>query len=193
MRRYSPKREQGASPAGNSRSDAAPWLHPGPDGDKLEMEDFPSFLLSRLGSLAKVKLTRHYLDDAGLSLPEWRLLTIMARFSPTTYSAIVQRSSMDKGQISLTLRMLVARGWATWTEEAAAKERPQGRVRCIVTITAAGRKVIDGILPDARRVQMRLLAQLPQHERVELYRLLRKTLTALEEMAPAAGAGSSSV
>jgi len=176
---------QRASRAGGQRATrtaTSPWRSPGPTGDGLEIDEFPSFLLSRLGSLAKTKLMRLYLDDAGLSWPEWRLLTILTRFSPTSYPAIVQLSTMDKGQISLTLRTLVARGWVTWTEETTDKMQSRRRPPRVVTITAAGRDVVGSVLPHARRAQMRLLTQLPRDDRVELHRLLRKTLEALENM-----------
>lgn len=160
---------------------ASPWRDPGPTGDRLEVEDFPSFLLMRLGSLAKSKLTRLYLDRAALSLPEWRLLNLLARFSPTTYPALVRRSTMDKAQISLTLRTLVAHGWATW-EGAAANDRTRATRRAtrIIAIAPRGRAVIRKLLPEARRAQMRVLGRLTVDERVRLYTLLQKLCGVLD-------------
>ncbi len=170
---------------GSAQTGTSPWADPGVDGGRLGIEDFPTFLISRVESLARAKLTRVYLEGAGISMPEWRVLTILTRFSPTTYPALVQRSTMDKGQISLTLRTLVARGWITWDEAAAntgkLKLRRGGR---IVAITSKGRAAIRKVMPDARRAQMRLLSLLPREDRVVLHAMLCKTLAALEQIDP---------
>ncbi len=155
------------------------WQDPGRNGERLQVTDFPSFLLTRLGALAKTKLLPLYLERAKISLPEWRVLNSIAEFSPTSYSAIVQLSTIDKAQISLTLRTLVARGWVTW-EDAAANDPRQRRNARIITITPRGRAVISKVMPDARRAQMRMLDRLSPVERGRLLVLLRKTVGILE-------------
>jgi DNA-binding MarR family transcriptional regulator len=166
-------------PAASAGSAVSPWRDPGPGGEHLEIEDFPTFLFSRLATLTKSKIVANYLDRAKLSLPEWRLLTFVAIFSPTSYPQLAQRMAMDKAQLSLTLRTLVARGWVTWAE-ASAKDRSQRRAARIVTITPRGRATIRKIMPDARRAQMKLLDRLPREDRVELHRLLQKAVSILD-------------
>jgi DNA-binding MarR family transcriptional regulator len=161
--------------------DSNPWRALGDAREALAIQEFPSFLLSRVGNLAKLRLTGIYLERAGLRLPEWRLLTILAHFSPTTYGTLVRRSTMDKGQISLTLRTLIARQWASWAEADEGKANTaRGRPARIIAITPQGRAMIRKILPDARRIQTELLAQFTADERARLYVLLRKTLAVLE-------------
>ena len=138
------------------------------------MQDFPSFLLERVASLARRKLTKQYLDRWQMSMPEWRVLVIVDHFSSTSFTAIVQLSTMDKAQISLTLRSLAGRGWI-----AMPPNRSGRRAARVVTITARGRGVIAKVLPDARRAQMRLLDRLSAQERERLHALLGKTLAIL--------------
>ncbi|HVV94759.1 MAG TPA: MarR family winged helix-turn-helix transcriptional regulator [Hyphomicrobiales bacterium] len=154
---------------------ASPWDAPGENGAHLAVQDFPTFLLERVSSLARRKLTRRYLEKWRLSLPEWRVLNLVALSSPTSFTAIAQRSTMDKGQISLTLRTLAARGWIDMPPNGAGR-----RAARTVTVTAAGRAVIAEVLPDARRRQMRLLDRLSAPERRQLHALLRKTAAILE-------------
>ena len=62
--------------------------------------------VSRLSNALRTNLTKAYLEDFELSLPEWRLLALVARFSPLRFSEVTARSGMDKGQVSRTLRVV---------------------------------------------------------------------------------------
>lgn len=156
---------------------ASPWDAPGKDGEDLAVRDFPTFLLERVTSLARRKLAKRYLDQWQLSLPEWRVLNIVALDSSTSFGAIARRSTMDKGQISLTLRSLAARGWIAMPPNGAGR-----RAARVITITAAGRATIAKVLPDARCQQMRLLERLSPAERRRLHALLRKAEGILEAL-----------
>ena len=155
--------------------DTNPWRAPGRAGAKLAVPDFPTFLLERVASLARRKLTKRYLDRWHVSMPEWRVLNIVARNSPTSFTAVARLSTMDKAQISLTLRSLVARGWIAMAPNGAGR-----RAARPVTITASGRTAIRKILPEARRTQMKLLDRLLPAERRQLHALLRKLIVILE-------------
>ena len=82
----------------------ASWVEPGPEGANLEINEFLTFQLLRLSSLAKVNASRVYLDPSGLSIPEWRLVATVASRSPVPFSDITAMTTMDKGQVSRTLR-----------------------------------------------------------------------------------------
>ena len=156
--------------------DPQPWRAPGRAGERLAVADFPTFLLERVASLARRKLTKAYLDRAGLSMPEWRVLNIVARDSPTSFTAVAQLSTMDKAQISLTLRSLAARGWIAMPPNGSGR-----RAARAVTITPRGKSVIDKVLPDARRAQMLLLDRLSLPERRQFHALLRKCIAILAD------------
>lgn len=165
-----------------SSSSTSAWRNPGANGELLHVQNFPTFLLSRLDSLARSKLTRAYLERARLSMPEWRLLTLIATLSPTTYPDLAQISTMDKGQISMTLRTLVARGWIKWDGAAVNDGARRRRPVRVIAITARGRTEINKIMPDARKMQLRLLELLEEDDRVQLHGLLQKMLIALEAL-----------
>lgn len=155
---------------------AQPWRAPGRHGENLAVQDFPTFLLERVASLARRKITKEYLDRWHMSMPEWRVLNIVARDSPTNFSAAAQLSTMDKAQISLTLRSIAARGWIAMPPNGSGR-----RAARAITITARGKGVIAKILPDARRAQMRLLERLSTAERRQFHALLSKVLAILTD------------
>ena len=66
--------------------------------------------MNRLSNALRTNLTKAYLEEFELSLPEWRLLALVARFSPLRFSEVTSRSGMDKGQVSRTLRVMAKRG-----------------------------------------------------------------------------------
>jgi DNA-binding MarR family transcriptional regulator len=136
-------------------------------GERLDIRDFPTFHFLRLAGLAKNNLTRRYLDPFNLSLPEWRLLTLIATHSPLPFAEVPRRTLMDKGQVSRTLRVLQKKGYVV-SESAAGKVKPAYRriaPRVMVGITAEGIAIYEKIVPIAQRDQVKLIETLSPDER----------------------------
>ncbi len=143
------------------RSSASPWIGTGEHGEQLQVEDFPTFVLWQLSNLAKSAVTRRYLERFDLSLPEWRLLALVDRFSPLPFGEISARSAMDKGQVSRTLQGLQRRSLVR-IEPAPAGSRVglmSAAPRIEIAIAPKGRALCRRILPVARKHQMRLLGR----------------------------------
>jgi DNA-binding MarR family transcriptional regulator len=143
------------------------WSDLDPAGERLDIRDFPTFHFLRLAGLAKNNLTRRYLDPFKLTLPEWRLLTLIATHSPLPFAEVPPRTLMDKGQVSRTLGALQKRGYIT-SESAVGKPKPSYRrisPRVTVTITAEGLATYEKIVPIAQREQVRLIETLLPEER----------------------------
>ena len=160
--------------------DTSSWERPGPRGQNLAIEDFPSLILTRLGAIAKWKITKQYVEPFGLSLPEWLLVALLARCPAVTHRQIRDRTFMDKGQISTTLRTLIARGLV-------AARAPGGAARgssssSEMRLTAKGKALYGRILPAAQEAQMRVLQFFDADERNQLHGLLRRMLAALDDM-----------
>ncbi len=162
-----------------------PWLALKRNGSNLNVEDFLTFRITRLSNALRNNLTKPYLEEFSLSLPEWRLLALIARFAPLRFSEVTNRSSMDKGQVSRTLRVMEKRGLTKLTTL-----RPRGRsaealaAPVMVAITAKGRTLYKSVLPVARQRQAQVLLTLTQAERIALYDTLDK-LSATIGAAPA--------
>jgi DNA-binding MarR family transcriptional regulator len=153
------------------------WADPGPHGENLKISGFLTLHLLRLGNLAKSCVAREYLDPAGLSVPEWRLLTYVVVLSPVAFAEIVSMSTMDKGQVSRTLRSAQAKGLVA-TELAQggrlndANAATNGRI--MVSITPAGREMYDKVLPVAQRYQNGLLELMTKEERRVVLDVVRR-------------------
>jgi DNA-binding MarR family transcriptional regulator len=169
-----------ASATSRRRAGANPWLALKHHGANLNVEDFLTFRITRLSNALRTNLTKRYLEEFGLSLPEWRLLALITRFSPLRFSEVTTRSSMDKGQVSRTLRAMTKRGLT----KTRVVRRPSSAAAdalaapVIVSITARGRALYQSILPIARRRQAEILLTLPEADRLALYQIVDKLFAA---------------
>ncbi len=153
------------------------WADPGPQGGNLQINEFLTFHLLRLASIAKGSVTREYLDPAGLSVPEWRLLGTVCVFSPIPFADITAMTTMDKGQVSRTLRSAQAKGYVS-TELVPVDRRPESGgtsiSRVVVTITPAGREVYERVMPVAQRYQAGLIELMNPDERRVMLDVLQR-------------------
>ena len=158
--------------------DSCPWLDPGEKGEKLEIHDFPTFMILRLATATKNNLSRRYLDPFGISMPEWRLLALLARFGTRLFSEVTTGSSMDKGQVSRTLRAIHKKGLVK-LNALSSTERPRSSAispRIQVVISPKGRALFNRILPVARAHQNQIIGQLTPEERVVFHRVALRLL-----------------
>ncbi len=162
--------KRASSRAGN------PWLSLSRNGASLHIEDFLTFRLTRLSNALRNNMTKPYLEEFELSLPEWRLLALVARFSPLRFSELTSRSSMDKGQVSRTLRVMTKRGL---TKTKIISQRGSRSAEALaapvsVSVTAKGKALYNSVLPVAQRHQAQILQTLSESERTGLYKSLDK-------------------
>jgi DNA-binding MarR family transcriptional regulator len=156
------------------------WTDPGPDGANLKINEFLTFHLLRLSSIAKASVSRVYLDPAGLSVPEWRLLATVWNFSPMPFADITAMTTMDKGQVSRTLRSAQAKGLVEAELVAAERRGSSGKSgsasmnRVMVSITPAGRELYTKVMPIAQSYQAGLLNLLSLEERRMLFDVLHR-------------------
>lgn len=161
------------------------WADPGPEGSNLKFQQFPAFFLMTLASLAKASVCRASLDPAGLSVPEWRLLTAVVGGEPVPFGQIAALTQMDKGQISRTLRTAQGKGLIHSEVMPLERRSPDAGVssigRVVVRITPAGQRLYERVMPAAQRSQLRLLELMSPEERrtlVDLSRRMHEHLTA---------------
>ena len=92
--------------------------------------------------------TRRYLLEHDLSLPEWRMLTILARYRSGTTGALRTASRMDKGQMSRALLKLEKRRLVQRTQD------ETHELRQLLELTDKGLQLYQRIMPNARRAQV---------------------------------------
>jgi DNA-binding MarR family transcriptional regulator len=166
---------------------SSPWSKLTRNGSTLNVEDFLTFRVNRLSNALRTNLTKRYLEEFSLSLPEWRLLALIARFAPLRFSEVTSRSSMDKGQVSRTLRVMAKRGL---TKMKVIRERGSRSTEALaapvmVSITAKGRAQYRAVLPVARKRQAELLLTLSTADRLALYSILESLYASIGKGAAA--------
>lgn len=163
-------------------NDACPWENVSESGRGLHIDQFLTFHLVRLANAAKTNVTRRYLIDFNLSVPEWRLLALAVRFAPLRFSELVSRSNMDKGQVSRTLRTMTKRGYinARTVGSKARRSKETISLPVIVSVTPKGKKLFDEVLPVAQRNQAKLLQLMSTNERKTLYTVLMRLFIAVD-------------
>lgn len=149
------------------------------------MEDFLGFRLGRLSTLVQRHMAQQYVEPAGLTQPEWRVLSRIFSEDSLKVRQLTQVSLMDKAAISRTLTVLLEKGLVQRHVD------PVNARRRIVAITPAGRRLIRSVLPRALREQARLLRLLDVEERVVFDAVLSKLTAALLDTVALDGADES--
>ncbi|MBI2770884.1 MAG: winged helix-turn-helix transcriptional regulator [Burkholderiales bacterium] len=152
----------------------SPWAEPGAAGERLTLEDFPTFLFVRLASAMQRDVTAGYLADFELNAPQWRVLAALAAYAPIPFSELVKLSMSDKALVSRSLQALAGRGLAQ------VKADPDHGKKLVCHITAKGRALYQKVLPRAQAAQADILALLGKDERVALHATLQKLRAALD-------------
>jgi DNA-binding MarR family transcriptional regulator len=140
------------------------------DHDPLQLERFLPYRLSILSNRVSQSIAREYQDRFDLSMTEWRVMAVLARYDGDGLSAgeVAVRTEMDKVAVSRALARLVAKGRVRRAVHRGDKRRH------VLALTAAGWKIHDVVAPLARAHERELLAELSDTERRTLERILDK-------------------
>ena len=154
------------------------WIKPGTVGENLRFQDFPAFHMMTLANLAKAVVSRACLEPAGLSVPEWRLLTTLAGGAPVPFAHVAALTMMDKGQISRTLRTAQSKGLVVTDVVPLDRRQAENGFtsigRVMVCITPQGQEIYAKVMPEAQRSQLRLIELMSPEERLLLIDLSRR-------------------
>ncbi|ATQ42243.1 MarR family winged helix-turn-helix transcriptional regulator [Caulobacter mirabilis] len=138
------------------------------DGDvALELDEYLPFRLSVASNGVSRLIARAYEDRFGLTIPQWRLLAVLAE-GGLTPQAIVVRTVMDKVTVSRAAQVLTSRRLIARTAS-----ESDGRSHTL-TLTETGRRLHAEIAPLALAYEAALLAGLAPGEVAQLKRLLMR-------------------
>lgn len=140
----------------------------GSDHAPLELEHFLPYRLSVLSNTISQSIADEYQREFDLSMTEWRVMAVLARFEGLSAREVAERTAMDKVAVSRALARLVAAGRVRRTTHAGDKRRS------VLALTAAGWKIHDKVAPMARARERAVLARLDEEERRWLARILDK-------------------
>jgi DNA-binding MarR family transcriptional regulator len=143
--------------------------------ERLVLDKFLPYRLSVLSNRLSAAIAESYSRRFGLSIPEWRVIAVLAVHPGVSAAEVAERTAMDKVAVSRAVRRLLTTGRAR-------RETATGdRRRSVLELTAEGRRIYRRITPALRNYEAALLAGLSAREQRQLDALLQR----LEQRAPA--------
>ncbi len=118
--------------------------------------DTLSYRVLRLSNTFALYAARRYREEFAITLPEWRVMSIIGAGEPTTARDISRVLATDKRWVGLSVERLEQRGYVTRSPDA------RDARRILIRLSKGGWEVHDAILAVARQRQSRLLATLPK-------------------------------
>lgn len=141
----------------------------GGDGrDALTLERFLPYRLSVLANTVGVKVAATYEQRFGISIPEWRVMAMLAQHPDISAVDVAERTAMDKVAVSRAVQGLLAKGLIKRETHA------DDRRRSMLTLSSSGRAVYKRVVPAARALESQLLDALSARERKTLDELLSR-------------------
>lgn len=132
----------------------------------LELDAYLPYRLSVASNAVSGLIARAYEDRFGLTVPQWRLICVLAEDVGLTQVAIVARTGMDKVTVSRAAQGLAKRRLVGRSEHHA-----DGRSH-VLALTVEGQRLYAEIAPLALAYEAALIAGLAPSEVALLKRLL---------------------
>jgi DNA-binding MarR family transcriptional regulator len=146
-------------------------------GTGLELDSYLPYRLSVASNAVSGLIARAYEDRFGLSIPQWRLICVLAEDGPLTQVQIVARTVMDKVTVSRAAQGLVKRRLLARSDNAA-----DGRSH-VLALTPEGQGLHAEIAPLALAYEAALISGLSPEEVALVKRLLLRLQTAAAQLA----------
>ena len=152
----------------------------------IDLERFLPYRLSVLTNLVSGTIADAYRRRFGLSIPEWRVLAVLARHPGLSAAQVAERTRMDAVAVSRAVARLLAAGRL---RRGLART---DRRRSVLAVSAAGRAVYRAVAPVALGYEQELLAVLDPRERAALDAALGALTVRAQELAGSVAAGEAS-
>jgi DNA-binding MarR family transcriptional regulator len=145
-----------------------PWIDLDEEGTGLTVDNFLTTRLSQVSNAMRRDVTARYAEQHGLSVSEWRVLSLIAHSKRLPFSELVIQSTSDKALVSRAARLLEGRGLVKICPEDPSAGK---RLRC--DITSAGSALHAMVMPQARREQAQVLRTMSSEQRQNLFQALQ--------------------
>jgi DNA-binding MarR family transcriptional regulator len=146
-----------------------PWSGLNESGDNLTVDNFITTVMSQTVNALRRVTTLPYARRFGLTVSEWRILSLMAHARSMPFAELVVQSTSDKALVSRTLRLLEQRGLVSLQAEG-----PTPRKRLTCNITPAGQALHAQVIPVARKAQASMIQLMTPEERRVMYVALKR-------------------
>jgi DNA-binding MarR family transcriptional regulator len=157
---------------------------------KLELHRWFPYRFSRIANEVSLCLHHAYHARWGISVPGWRVITVLAEYAPLASKDVAVETAMDVVQVTRAVNELFQKKLVLRREDQV------DRRRVSLELSAAGRRLYQEVVPYARQLEDELLHGLSATERATLAGLLDRVQAnagrlALDHTAPQAAAPTS--
>lgn len=138
----------------------------GTPDDRLHLEQFMPHRLSVLMNLISMSIADAYECTFGLTIPQWRVIAVLARYPNLSAMEVAERTAMDKVAVSRAVSSLLAARRILRSYDAA------DRRRSVLRLSGSGRAVYRRVAPMALGYEKELLGALSPRDRRAFERLV---------------------
>ena len=133
---------------------------------RLQLDRFLPYRLSVLSNLVSSAIAGSYSARFGISIPEWRVMAVLAMEPELSAAQVAERTAMDKVAVSRAVSSLLDKGRIERSVS------PGDRRRSILKLSTEGVNIYREVVPLALRHEQSLLDVLDATDRVALERIL---------------------
>ena len=138
--------------------------------EHLHLDRFVPYRLAVLTNIVSLSLATTYEQEFSLTIPEWRVLAVLARYPNLSGMEVSERAAMDKVAVSRAVQSLV-------TAKRVVRTHDKGdRRRTLLRLSPAGRSVYTRAAPLALRYEKSLLNTLSSADKRLLSRLIEQLI-----------------
>jgi DNA-binding MarR family transcriptional regulator len=144
--------------------------------DRLQLEHFVPYRLSVLSNIVSMSIAHAYEREFGLTISQWRVIAVLARYPKLSAIEVAARAAMDKVAVSRAVQALLE------TRRVVRGFDKGDRRRSVLRLSALGRAVYTRVAPLALGYEKRLLDALSTSDRRVLDRLIGRLIERAREL-----------
>jgi DNA-binding MarR family transcriptional regulator len=137
-------------------------------GKSLLLNQFIPYLMVNLAKRISDSCATIYQQEFDVTIPEWRILARLAESKSENSRELAKLTFMDKSKVSRAVKLLDEKGYLVRV-----KADTDNRMTHL-SLSKKGRKLYEGIAPEALRWESDLLSALDVTEYRDLIRIVRK-------------------
>lgn len=136
--------------------------------NRLQLDRFLPYRLSITSNLVSDRIASAYETLFALTIPEWRLVAVIAEAGEITQQTIGEQTRMDKVTVSRAAIALVNRGLLARTPNAADKRSH------LLSLTTEGHALYAAVAPKALELEARVFSRFSDEELETFVAMLRR-------------------
>ena len=147
-----------------------------PGDSPLHLDRFIPYRLSVLSNTISMLIASAYEREFGLSIPQWRIMAVLARYPDLSAVEVAERTAMDKVAVSRAVQGLLS------SKRVLRAYDKSDRRRSILRLSAAGQAVYTRVSPMALRYEAELIGALSPADQRTFDRLLSRLMEQAKAM-----------